>query len=80
VTQVKSRLKKLEDQCVLRNERSLDTLYGKAQAMVKHTGLTFEDAANELVKDLISTQDLKTIISEVVWRYGREFVSIERTL
>jgi hypothetical protein len=71
MTQVKSRLKKLEDQCVLRDRHSLDILCGKAQAMVKHTGLRCEDAANEIVKDF-TPQDLKTIISEAESRYGRE--------
>jgi hypothetical protein len=68
MTQVKSRLKKLEDQCVLRNQPSLDTLCGKAQAMVKHTGLRFEDAANELVKDL-TAQELGSIVADAVSRY-----------
>ncbi len=35
----------------------------------KHTGLMFEDAANELVKDL-TAQDLNSMIAEAVSRYG----------
>ncbi len=69
MNQVQSRLKKLEAQCLLRNCGSLDVLTVRAQEMAKHTGLMFEDAANELVKDLTS-QDLNSIIAEAVSRYG----------
>jgi hypothetical protein len=36
--------------------------------MVKHTGLRFEDAANELVKDL-TAQELGSIVADAVSRY-----------
>jgi hypothetical protein len=68
MTQVKSRLKKLEDQCAVRDQRSLDTLCGKAQEIAKHTGLRFEDAANELVKDL-TAQELGSIVADAGSRY-----------
>ena len=56
MTQVKSRLKKLEDQCALRNGHSLDTIFRQAREIVKHTGLRFEDAADELVRDLTAQE------------------------
>jgi hypothetical protein len=69
MTQIHSRIKKLEDQCLVRNCSSLDALSLQAQEMVKHTGLGFEDAANELIRDL-TAQDLNSIIAEAVSRYG----------
>ena len=36
--------------------------------MVKHTGLTFKDTANEFVKDL-TAQDLGSIVADAVLRY-----------
>jgi hypothetical protein len=79
MTQVKSRLKKLEDQCVLRDRHSLDTLCGKAREIVKHTGLRFEDAANEIVKDL-TAEDLGSIIAEAVSQYGKSIICNEAVL
>jgi hypothetical protein len=67
--QLQGRLRKLEDQCAMRDCHSLDTLYAQAQAMVKHTGIRFEEAANEIVKDL-NAEDLGSIIAEAVSRYG----------
>ena len=66
--QLQGRLRKLEDQCAMRDGHSLDTLCAQAQAMVKHTGIRFEDAANEIVKDL-NAEDLGSIIAEAVSRY-----------
>jgi hypothetical protein len=79
MTQVKSRLKKLEDQCVLRDHHSLDALFRQAEEMVKHTGIRFEDAANEIVKDL-TAEDLGSIIAEAVSQYGKEIVCNEAVL
>ena len=47
----------------------LDALSGPAQEMVKYTGIRFEDAGNEFVRDL-TDQDLNSIIAEAVSRFG----------
>jgi hypothetical protein len=77
--QLQGRLRKLENQCALRNGHSLDTLLRQAQEIVKHTGLRFEDAANEIVKDL-TAEDLGSIIAEAVSQYGKEIVCNEAVL
>jgi hypothetical protein len=46
--------------------------------MVKHTGLRFEEAANEVVRDL-TAQDLYAITFEAESRYGKEIVGNELT-
>jgi hypothetical protein len=69
--QVQSRIKKLENQCKLLSRRSLDTLIRQAERMVLQAGVGFEDAANELVRDL-TDQELNSIITEVESRYGKE--------
>ncbi len=76
MNQVASRLKKLEAQCLLRNGRSLDVLTRRAQEMVKHTGLKFEDAASEIVGEL-TAQDLERVIAEARSKYGKEIVGHE---
>jgi hypothetical protein len=45
----------------------------------RHTGIKFEEAANELVRDL-TPQDLKTIIFESESRYGKEVVCNEQVV
>jgi hypothetical protein len=52
MSQFQSRIKKLENQCKLLSRRSLDTLVRQTMRMVLHTGVGFEDAADELVRDL----------------------------
>jgi hypothetical protein len=51
----------------------------QAREIVKHTGLRFKDAANEIVKDL-TAEDLGSIIAEAVSQYGREIVCNEAVL
>jgi hypothetical protein len=43
--------------------------FRQAKEMVRHTGIRFEEAANEIVKDL-TAEDLGSIIAEAVYRYG----------
>ena len=74
-----SRMKKLEKQCEPLSRRSLDTLVQQAAHLVQRTGFRFEDAADELVRDL-NKQELDSIIAEAVSRYGREIVSNEQAL
>jgi hypothetical protein len=62
----------------LRDRYSLDTLSRQAREMAKHTGLRFEDAPNELVRDL-NKQELESIIAEAVSRYGKEIVCNEQS-
>ena len=77
MTQLQGRLRKLEAQCALRNGHSLDTLCRQAQEMVRHTSLRFEEAVNEVVRDL-TPQDLNSITFEAESRYGKEIVCNEQ--
>jgi hypothetical protein len=44
--------------------------------MVKHAGLRFEDAANEIVGEL-TAEDMERVITEAVSQYGKEIVGYE---
>jgi hypothetical protein len=70
MTQVKSRLKRLEEQCLVRDHHSLDALFQQAEEMVTRNGIKFADAANELIRDL-TRRDLDSIIAEAVSQYGK---------
>jgi hypothetical protein len=74
-----SRMKKLESRCESLNRRSLDTLVQQVAHLVRNTGLRFEDAVDEVVRDL-NKQELESIIAEAVSRYGREIVSNRQAL
>ena len=78
MTQIQGRIKRLEDQCVLLNRHSLDALFRRAAEMVRHTGIRFEEAADEIVKEL-TAEDLGSIIAEAVSQYGREIVCNEQS-
>jgi hypothetical protein len=74
--QIQGRIKRLEDQCVLLNRYSLDALFRRAAEMVRHTGIRFEEAADEIVRALDAV-DLEQVIAEAVSRYGKEVVGYE---
>jgi hypothetical protein len=73
MNQFRNRIRKLEDQSMLRGVQSLDALLRRARDLVKHTGFRFEDAANEIVREL-PAEDLERVIAEAVSRYGKDVV------
>ncbi len=77
MNQLQGRLRKLENQCALRNGHSLDALSRQAREVVKHAGLRFEDAANEIVKDL-TAEELGSVVARAVSQYGEEILGYEQ--
>jgi hypothetical protein len=61
--QLKNRMRKLESQCGLRSQRTLDVLLQQAKQLVTRTGANFDDAANELIRDLTDAE-LNSIMAE----------------
>ena len=76
MTQIQGRVKRLEDQCVLLNRHSLDALFRRAAEMVRHTGIRFEEAANEIVREL-TAEELGSVVAQAVSQYGEETVGYE---
>ena len=61
---------------MLHRVRSFDALFRRTTDLVRHTGFRFEDAADEIVREL-PAEDLERVIAEAVSRYGKEVVGYE---
>lgn len=74
-----NRIKKLEARCEPVRHSSLDTLVRQAAHLARHTGFQFEEAAEDLVRDL-SKPEFGSAIAEAELRYGKEVFSHEQAL